>query len=226
MSRKFYLLPAPDTASFGPVTDIIPGDVLMSPQVTFMTAVGGGRVPVGESAEARLASATVLADYTPDATAPKPVGILNDTATRWNTWRAGPLSGVFPSGDWNLSLTVYTVSNNGIASDFSFFGMVNKSIDASGDTGLTTYSRFETERRTATLTATGVDRTGVLAGTWPAPNIELDNEYLFLSLAMKVHTLDSSAADRRLGLRVNASTFLETTDLQPLGVTLVGAVGI
>lgn len=134
-----------------------------------------------------------------------------------NGWRLPLITGIYDAGNWTFSIGSRSTSGT-----TQFFGRMRyrwrvfKSTDPTGQTGLTelTGAVVVTAATTANLSTSSPGT--VLSVTWAAPQITLNNEYIFILLAQEITTRDSFTSDDVLLTKSSSSAFT-TANFVPVG---------
>jgi hypothetical protein len=229
--KKLYLLPPASNAVIPVTSEDVPADALMSPTgMRWNTSTGNSRTGSNESAFIEVATTVPPSGFTDHVGTPKPTTFRSQAvhAKPANGWRsADAYTGSFVPGVWNFSFNLTNDSSNNVGADFRVAMRLFKSLNTDG-TALSeiTGGIVYTNTQTATLTTSGTTESTILTAEMELGEIVVANHYIFLATAIHIIVAESNTVSRTVTLRKSANTFMETSDLQPPGITLIGAVGI
>lgn len=131
------------------------------------------------------------------------------SASRGDSWRAGPYNGIFANTAWTLSVVIRSITA-AYAGRCRFRWRVWKSAnaDGSGATELTA-AQVVSAATTAALVTTA--NHAPLTASWSPGSITLNNEYLFFQLGIEVTTA-GTATTQDVNLRKHNSMAVTTPD--------------
>lgn len=162
----------------------------------------------GESAEVLMRDEVIAAsnpNFSSEASNPKP---LAPNSTAGNGWRSsGTYTGIFRAGQWSFNVVTRSYNNaaNGtVRLRFRVWRSTNA--NGSGSAEITT-GAVTTNTVTYPDTSTQI----TMSGNVTLPQTTLNNEYIFVTLALEVVTASSAGAtSRSIEIRENPSSFMMT----------------
>lgn len=222
MAQKTLHMKPTTTTALGEIIETIPTGGLTDAGAAWQTSTNGGAISGdATSSDLKVGTTQPPGSFTSHATTPKPTAIK--ATANVNAFRSVErFTGIFVPGVWEFSIGGKAGSNAVGATTSFLIKLHREGSNADGSD-----AEVLAHLATAGLVGFSANQSKDYLINWTAPELVFDNEYMYISLALLINKPEGNKnATRVVQLLQGASTSVTTPDMQPLGASYVGWIGI